>query len=58
MAASIEDATTLIDTLVSLQPRVAAAADSEDAEDPMAAQCAELLAQCPEMFSMRTVKEV
>lgn len=58
MAASIEDAATLIDTLVSLQPRVAASADSDDAVDPMAAQCQDLLEQAPSTFSIRQVKEI
>ena len=56
MAASIDDANTLIDTLVSLQPRVVKAVD-EEAVDPLAAQCVELLQQTPEPFSVRAVKE-
>lgn len=56
MAASIDDANTLIDVLVSLQPRVVKAAD-EEAVDPMATQCAELLEQTAEPFDMRTVRE-
>ena len=56
MAASIDDANTLIDTLVSLQPRIVKAVD-EDAVDPLAMQCTELLLQTSEPFSMRAVKE-
>lgn len=56
MAASIDDANTLIDTLVSLQPRVVKAVD-EEAVDPMAAQCTDLLNQTPEAFSIRSVRE-
>ena len=56
MAASIDDSNTMIDTLVSLQPRIVKIAD-EDAVDPLAKQCAELLEQTAEMFDMRAVKE-
>jgi dynein heavy chain len=56
MAASIDDSNTLIDVLVSLQPRVVKHVD-EDAVDPLAAQCQELLEQTPEVFSMRSVRE-
>jgi dynein heavy chain len=56
MAASIDDANILIDVLVSLQPRVIKAVD-EDAVDPLAAQCAELLEQTPAPFDMRIVRE-
>lgn len=56
MAASIDDANTLIDTLVSLQPSVVKVTDEEEV-DPMAAQCADLLAQTAEVFDMRAVRE-
>lgn len=56
MAASLDDANTLIDTLVSLQPNVVKVADEADV-DPMAAQCADLLSQTAEPFDMRMVKE-
>lgn len=56
MAASIDDAATLIDTLVSLQPRVVKAVD-EEAVDPLERQCTDLLQITPEPFSMRHVKE-
>ena len=56
MAASIDDANTLVDTLVSLQPRVVKQVD-EEAADPMATQCNELLLQTPEPFVMRDVRE-
>jgi dynein heavy chain, axonemal len=56
MAASIDDATVLIDTLVSLQPAVIKQT-SEEAVDPLASQCNELLQQVPEPFDMRSVKE-
>jgi hypothetical protein len=56
MAASIDDANTLIDTLVSLQPSVVKVTDEEEV-DPMAAQCADLLNQTDEVFDMRAVRE-
>lgn len=56
MAASIDDSNTMIDVLVSLQPRVVKAVD-EDAADPLATQCADLLEQTAEPFDMRMVKE-
>lgn len=56
MAASIDDANTLIDVLVSLQPRVVKAVD-EDAADPLATQCAELLEQTAEPFDVRAMRE-
>ena len=56
MAASIDDANTIIDTLVSLQPRVAQHVD-EDAVDPLAAQCTELLEQTPQPLDARAIKE-
>jgi dynein heavy chain len=56
MAASIDDSTNMIDVLVSLQPRVVKAVD-EEAVDPLAAQCSDLLLQTAEVFSMRAVKE-
>ena len=57
MAASVDDANILIDVLVSLQPRVIKAVD-EDAVDPLAAQCAELLDQTPPVFDMRIAREI
>lgn len=56
MAASLDDANTLIDTLVSLQPNVVKAVDEEEV-DPMAAQCGDLLNQTAEPFEMRGVRE-
>ncbi len=56
MAASLDDANTLIDTLVSLQPNVVKVSDEEEV-DPMAAQCADLLNQTAEVFDMRSVRE-
>lgn len=56
MAASIDDSTIMIDTLVSLQPRLIKVVD-EDAVDPLAAQCSDLLEQTAEPFDMRMVKE-
>lgn len=56
MAASLDDANTLIDTLVSLQPNVVKAVDEEEV-DPMAAQCGDLLSQTAEPFEMRAVRE-
>lgn len=55
MAASIDDANTLIEVLVSLQPREVKAVD-EEAVDPMAAQCADLLEQTAEPFVIRDVR--
>jgi dynein heavy chain len=56
MTASIDDATTLIDTLVSLQPRVIKVTD-DDAVDPLAMQCADLLELTPEPFDAKEIKE-
>jgi dynein heavy chain len=56
MAASIDDAATLIDTLVSLQPRMAQVVDDE-AGDPLARQCQELLETTPELFDAKDVRE-
>jgi dynein heavy chain len=56
MAASIDDSNVLIDTFVSLQPRVVAAVE-EDVVDPLAAQCAELLEQTPPVFELMMAKE-
>ena len=56
MAASIDDSNNMIDVLVALQPRVLKAVD-EDAVDPLAAQCAELLEQIPECFDIKSVRE-
>lgn len=56
MAASIEDANSLIQTLTSLQPRSLKVGDDE-ATDPLAAQCADLLEQTPELFDLRAIKE-
>lgn len=57
MAASVDDANILIDVLVSLQPRIIKAVD-EDAIDPLAAQCAELLDQTPAVFDMRVARDI
>lgn len=56
MAASVDDANILIDVLVSLQPRIIKAVE-EDAVDPLAAQCAELLEQAPTVFDITAAKE-
>jgi len=56
MAASIDDAGNMIDVLVSLQPRIIKAVD-EEAVDPLAAQCNDLLQQTPDVFNMRQVKD-
>mmetsp|Transcript_11537 Transcript_11537/g.25166 ORF Transcript_11537/g.25166 Transcript_11537/m.25166 type:complete len:1708 (-) Transcript_11537:108-5231(-) len=55
MAASIDDANTLIDVLVGLQPNVVKAVEEE--VDPMAAQCQDLLGQTAQPFGMREVRE-
>ena len=55
MAASVEDANTLIDVLVSLQPNVIMVVD-EDSVDPLAAQCTELLEQTPPLFDIIAVR--
>ena len=56
MAASIDDGTNMIDVLVSLQPRVVKAVD-EEAVDPLAMQCSDLLQQTPDVFNMRQVRD-
>ena len=56
ISSQIDDANTLIGTLVGLQPR-AAKVESEDGEDPLAKQCSDLLEQAPEMFNLRTIRE-
>ena len=56
MTASIDDSNTLVDTLVSLQPAIVKAVD-DDAVNPLAAQCAELLEQTADVFNMRLVRE-
>ena len=56
ISSQIDDANTLIGTLVGLQPRAVKAA-TEDGEDPLAKQCVELLEQCPELFNIRTIRE-
>ena len=55
MAASVEDANTLIDVLVSLQPNVIIVVD-DDSVDPLAAQCTELLEQTPPLFDIIAVR--
>jgi len=55
ISSQIDDANTLIDVLVSLQPNVAKAAD-EDTEDPLAKQSADLLQQVPDMFDIRDIR--
>ncbi len=56
MAASIDDATTMLNVLTSLQPRKIVAAD-DDAVNPLAAQCQDLLEQTAFPFSKRDVRE-
>lgn len=56
IAASVDDASILIDVLVSLQPRTVKVTD-EDAVDPLAQQCAELLEQTPIMFDISSARE-
>ena len=56
ISSQIDDANTLIETLVGLQPRVSKSS-SEEGEDPLAKQCEELLAQCPEVFNIRIIRE-
>ena len=56
IAASVDDANTLIDVLVSLQPRVVKVVD-ENAEDPLAKQCTDLLDQTAQLFDVRAIKE-
>ncbi len=55
MAAAVEDATRLIDALVSLLPKIAPAID-EGTTDPLAAQCTTLLEQIPPLFDVREVR--
>ena len=56
IAASVDDASILIDVLVSLQPRIIKVTD-EDAIDPLAQQCTELLEQTPVMFDIAAARE-
>eukprot|EP01035_Chromulina_nebulosa_P017107 gene17107-22621_t len=56
MSASIDDTNVLIQTLVSLQPRIVKVID-EDAVDPLVQQCSDLLESCPEVFDIKYVKE-
>jgi dynein heavy chain len=52
MTASIDDATTMLDVLTSLQPQKVIAAD-DDAVNPLAAQCQDLLEQTAFPFQTR-----
>jgi dynein heavy chain, axonemal len=56
ISSQIDDANALIEVLVSLQPATVVAA-SDAAEDPLAKQSADLLAQCPEKFNIRDIKQ-
>jgi dynein heavy chain len=56
MSASIDDASTMLDTLASLQPLILKAVD-EDAIDPLAQQCTELLEQTGEVWDAKQIKE-
>jgi len=56
ISSQIDDANTLIEVLVSLQPRVVKVVD-ENAEDPLAKQSMELLEQSPTIFDIRNIKE-
>ena len=57
ISSQIDDAKVLMDVFVSLQPRVVKAVLDDNAVDPLAKQCADLLAQCPELFDIRLIKE-
>jgi len=56
MAASMLDSTSLLSTLTSLQPRKVQNVD-ENAENPLAAQCQDLLEQTAFPFNMRETRE-
>lgn len=56
ISSQIDDANTLIDVLVGLQPTVLAAAGDDTTEDPLAKKSEELLSQTPLMFDIRAVK--
>jgi dynein heavy chain len=56
ISSQIDDSNVLIDTLVSLSPRVAQAA-SDEGEDPMVKQCTDLLEQCPETFDLADIRK-
>lgn len=56
MAASIEDANSLVGILVSLQPLVLKVSDDESF-DPLSQQCSELLELTPELFDIRLVHD-
>ena len=55
ISSQIDDANTLIEVLVSLQPTVVKVVD-ENAEDPLARKSLELLEQAPEMYNIRDIR--
>lgn len=58
ISSQIDDAKVLMDVFVSLQPSILKAAGAdENAVDPLAKQCTDLLSQCPELFDIRVIKE-
>lgn len=57
ISSQIDDAKVLMDVFVSLQPRVLKVALDDNAVDPLAKQCADLLTQCPNQFDIRIIKE-
>ncbi|CAM9180031.1 unnamed protein product [Ectocarpus fasciculatus] len=57
ISSQIDDANTLIEVLVSLQPTVVSTAADETAEDPLSKQCSDLLELVPEIFDLRAIRE-
>jgi dynein heavy chain len=57
ISSQIDDANTLIEVLVSLQPSVIKAASDESGEDPLAKQCSDLVELVPEPFDVKAIRE-
>jgi len=57
ISSQIDDANTLIEVLVSLQPMVITASD-DSAEDPLAKKSVELLEQTPAVFDVKAIKKI
>merc|ERR1711871_220890 len=57
ISSQIDDANTLIEVLVSLQPMVITASD-DSAEDPLAKKSLELLEQTPAVFDVKAIKKI
>ena len=57
ISSQIDDAKTLLDVFVSLQPSTVKATNDDHAVDPMLKQSADLLQQCPEPFDLKAIRE-